>query len=156
MKSSLAWCLEPEWCDREPAPVGTIRTPIFSTLDAMILAGWGDTPQNEIPANWLECAPSAERISNPIVDEIRAQELDMVWGDQYGSREKAIAAIERKNAASSGMLECADRIFAEARERYKQAAKQRVGQHRRWNERIAGREADLVHDFGSHFMPRPK
>lgn len=39
----------------------TTVTPVFEELNKRILAGWGDTPQTEIPANFLEVQPPGDQ-----------------------------------------------------------------------------------------------
>lgn len=54
-------------------------------LDALILAGWGDTPRDKIPANWLECPPPALRGRpplHPVIREVREQDLARIQADE--------------------------------------------------------------------------
>lgn len=52
----------------------------IAELEAMISAGWGDTDQNKIPANWREVAGP----DPPALNEKRKQ-----WGALKGRRRRA-------------------------------------------------------------------
>ena len=83
------------------------RDPIFATLDAMILAGWGDVPQNIIPHNWLECSPPAKFHSHPLITEARAVDIARIERDNTPG---AIERVEAMNLVSQGHVERAQRI----------------------------------------------
>ena len=45
-----------------------MRDPEFLILEEMIAAGWGDTPQSKIPANWREIEPPKKPVGRPRSD----------------------------------------------------------------------------------------
>lgn len=84
------------------------RHPIFATLDAMILAGWGDVPQNKIPHNWLECAPPSKFHAHALIDEARAVDVARIM---LANQPGAIERVEAMNLESEGHIARAQQIL---------------------------------------------
>ena len=86
-----------------------VRSPAFAELDALILAGWGDVPQVDIPANWRVTTASTIAPAAPlarhqgILEEIREQELARVEWEETASLKDRVSAIRRADTA--GLVE---------------------------------------------------
>lgn len=119
------------------------RSPIFATLDDMILFGWGDVPQNKIPENWRD-----------IPREVREHDLERVIAEELTPERTRIQAIEHANRLARIDWSLTERVMAAERDRVKAniaAGKLRkVGSghprgksNRPWPQRVEWRQAAM-------------
>lgn len=79
--------------------------PIFTQLDALIAAEWGDTPQNQIPENWQTHKPKKEQpritraCNRRLLRELEREQQQLVLPFAFM---EAVDEIERKKDLAVG------------------------------------------------------